>query len=150
MRVPSESMVPHKKRASGSVVEYRLAKARVAGSNPVLRSKKRTGQYHRYCPVFFVSASAHVPEVRSLRFAPVRPKPASTGCRGPRLAPYSSQVYKAQALTPRGSKSRLPARSALNGLHRRPAPRLAPYSSQVYIAQALTSPRFEVSMARFL
>ena len=69
---------------SGSVVEYRLAKARVAGSNPVLRSQKRTGQYHRYCPVFFVSASAHVPKVRSrLRFTTVGPILTSTGCHGP-------------------------------------------------------------------
>ena len=57
----AESTVPHKKCTSGSVVEYRLAKARVAGSNPVLCSKKRTGQYRWYCPVLFVSASAHVP-----------------------------------------------------------------------------------------
>ena len=45
MRVPSGSEVPHKKCASGSVVEYRLAKARVAGSNPVLRSLKKKESY---------------------------------------------------------------------------------------------------------
>ena len=41
--------------ASGSVVEYRLAKARVAGSNPVSRSCKR--KYHAVSfrkPYFFV------------------------------------------------------------------------------------------------
>ena len=40
---------------SGSVVEYRLAKARVAGSNPVSRSYKR--KYHAVSfrkPYFFV------------------------------------------------------------------------------------------------
>ena len=41
--------------ASGSVVEYRLAKARVPGSNPVSRSYKR--KYHAVSfrkPYFFV------------------------------------------------------------------------------------------------
>ncbi len=41
MRVPSrEHLVLNKKCTSGSVVEYRLAKARVAGSNPVLCLKR--------------------------------------------------------------------------------------------------------------
>lgn len=38
MRVPSrERWYSHEECTSGSVVEYRLAKARVAGSNPVSR-----------------------------------------------------------------------------------------------------------------
>jgi len=82
-----------------------------------LRSLKRTGQYHRYCPVFFVSASAHVPEVRSLRFAPVRPKPASTGCRGPRLTLLSQSCI----LTPscsEGSKSSFHYSRRITEVHR--------------------------------
>ena len=35
--------------ASGSVVEYRLAKARVAGSNPVSRSDPGTVWYRVFC-----------------------------------------------------------------------------------------------------
>ena len=40
VRFPSPAVQLNKLCASGSVVEYRLAKARVAGSNPVSRSEE--------------------------------------------------------------------------------------------------------------
>ena len=66
--------------ASGSVVEYRLAKARVAGSNPVLCSGKKKDSIDDTV-LFLFRSTAVLRGSNLLRFAPVRPKPRSTGPR---------------------------------------------------------------------
>ncbi len=53
--------------ASGSVVEYRLAKARVAGSNPVSCSQRERKGYPRGYPFFVLFESNPGLEVRSIR-----------------------------------------------------------------------------------
>ena len=86
--------------ASGSVVEYRLAKARVAGSNPVLRSKKRNRTVSMILSCFFRERKRSRP--RDSKSSPLRSGPPNADIRRMSWALPARSVPEPRSTGPRG------------------------------------------------